>query len=124
MEKLLGTLKSRTTWTIAAMFVMNNLVDIKAILPAGWGSYLNLALAFAAIYFRANPIQTMGVPTMVATMVNMVPTENSRHVHHTHGDAQAAGCCGGTQPNCCTPKPSDDPSMIQWYDRQGGGWRG
>lgn len=60
VDKLLGTLKSRTNWTVVALFVINNAVDIKAVLPAGWMPYLNLVLTLGAIYFRMNAIQTMG----------------------------------------------------------------
>lgn len=94
MEKLLGTVKSRTTWTIVAMFVMNNLVDIKAILPAGWGSYLNLGLAFAAIYFRANPIQMMG---QANAMMAVLPVERGMEYGHPHSDN---GCCS-SDGKCC-----------------------
>ena len=59
MNKLIGAMKSRTVWTIVAMFVLNNMVDIKAVLPDGWMPYTNLAMALAAIYFRMNPIQPM-----------------------------------------------------------------
>ena len=65
MDKLVGALKSRTVWMVVAMFVLNNMVDIKAVLPNGWMPYTNLAMALAAIYFRMNPIQTM----------NTAPTE-------------------------------------------------
>ena len=58
-DKLLGALKSRTVWTVVAMFVLNNMVDIKAVLPNGWMPYTNLAMALAAIYFRMNLIQPM-----------------------------------------------------------------
>ena len=62
MDKLVGAIKSRTVWMVVAMFVLNNMVDIKAVLPNGWMPYTNLAMALAAIYFRMNPIQTMISP--------------------------------------------------------------
>ena len=58
-DKLMGAIKSRTVWAVVAMFVLNNMVDIKAVLPDGWMPYANLAMALAAIYFRMNPIQSM-----------------------------------------------------------------
>lgn len=59
MERFKALLKSKTAWTIALIFVTNNIEDVKAILPQDWMPYLNLLLAGAAMYFRVNPSQTV-----------------------------------------------------------------
>ncbi len=59
MDKLKALLKSRTAWVVVIMFIMNNMEDIKALLPQEWMPIFNLVLAGAAMYFRVNPSQTV-----------------------------------------------------------------
>lgn len=59
MDRLKALLKSKTVYTIAIIFVMNNVQDIKALLPEAWMPIFNLLLAGAAMYFRVNPSSTV-----------------------------------------------------------------
>lgn len=50
--------KSRTFWTIVAMFIIGGLNAIVPVLPAGMQTVLMGILGVAATYFHVNPTQT------------------------------------------------------------------
>jgi len=46
--------KSRTVWTIIALFIINGMTGIKSFIPAYWLPLVNGVLGILAIYFRAD----------------------------------------------------------------------
>lgn len=66
VTKAQNGLQSRTCWTILAFFILN-IEPIRTLFPTGWETYINIALAAAAMYFRLNPQEAtkMGVPLTV-----------------------------------------------------------
>jgi hypothetical protein len=60
MDTIKLTLKSRTTWTIVAMFVFGGVQNITQFLPADVASAVTGALSLAAVYFKINPSQNYG----------------------------------------------------------------
>jgi hypothetical protein len=63
MEKVLGLLKSRTVWTLVIMFLYNTVVSGNSTVPVPTdvSPWVNGIFTLVAIYFRINPVQTMGV---------------------------------------------------------------
>ena len=55
MEKLLNALKSRTTWTIIVLFIINGIDGIREQIPANLLPVIDGVLSMLAVYFRANP---------------------------------------------------------------------
>ena len=57
MERILKALKSRTTWTIVAMFVIGGVDAITQFIPAGLLTPIQGFLGVLAIYFKVTPSQ-------------------------------------------------------------------
>lgn len=55
MDKLSLLLRSRTAWTIVVMFLVGGVQAVDAFIPVGAKPLVEGALAFTALYFRANP---------------------------------------------------------------------
>lgn len=55
MNKISLALRSRTTWTIVVLFVINGVSGIRESIPPGWLEPLDALLSILAIYFRASP---------------------------------------------------------------------
>jgi hypothetical protein len=55
-------LKSRTVWTVVAMFVIGGLNAIIPVIPADLQTGLMAVLGIAAAYFHVNPSQTYNTP--------------------------------------------------------------
>jgi len=53
----LKALKSRTTWTIVAIFIFNGLESIVGFMPDFIVPAVNAVLSLLAIYFRIHPRQ-------------------------------------------------------------------
>lgn len=53
-EKILKALKSRTAWTIVAMFVVSGIDGVKDFIPSFYEPIVNAVLSLIAIYFRVN----------------------------------------------------------------------
>ena len=50
-------LKSRTAWTILAMFLVGGIEAVSGFIPAGWTPLVQGVLGIAALYFKASPSQ-------------------------------------------------------------------
>jgi len=50
-------LKSRTVWTIVAMFVIGGFEGVRDVIPAVYQVYLYGGLGLLATYFKLNPSQ-------------------------------------------------------------------
>lgn len=57
MKKISLALKSRTVWTILALFVLNGLPAVTELLPVTLLPIANLILTVLAMYFKVNPSQ-------------------------------------------------------------------
>jgi len=57
MKKLSLALKSRTTWTIVALFLFNGITAVSKFVPPNDLPIINGILGFLAIYFKVNPSQ-------------------------------------------------------------------
>lgn len=57
MNTIITALKSRTVWTIVAMFVIGGVNAVSALIPAGGLVYVQGVLGLLAIYFKLNPSQ-------------------------------------------------------------------
>lgn len=57
MKKIPLILKSRTTWTLVVLFVINGLNGIHDMIPAMWLAPIDSLLGVLAIYFHVNPRQ-------------------------------------------------------------------
>lgn len=55
LEKLKLGLKSRTVWTIVALFIINGITGVRDHLPGNWLPVVDGILSLAAMYFRINP---------------------------------------------------------------------
>jgi len=55
VAKILDAVSSRTAWTIVALFLVNNVDAITALIPAGHLTQFNLVVGLLGIYFRVNP---------------------------------------------------------------------
>lgn len=60
MQKIIQALKSRTVWTLVALFAVNGVAGIHALVPAVALPYLDGFLGIAAVYFKLYPSQTYG----------------------------------------------------------------
>lgn len=54
---MLKILKSRTVWTIIALFVVNGVAGITDMIPSAYLPYVNGFLGVMAVYFRISPKQ-------------------------------------------------------------------
>ncbi len=54
MQKISLALRSRTTWTIVVIFIINGVQGIREFIPPGLLTFVDLALSYAAVYFRVN----------------------------------------------------------------------
>ena len=59
MEKYLKVLKSRTVWSIVALFVISGVEGIREFINPSLLSVLNVLLPAMAVYFRINPKQEL-----------------------------------------------------------------
>jgi hypothetical protein len=57
MNTILKALKSRTVWTVVAMFVIGGVEAISSTIPASSMVYVQGVLSLVAIYFKLNPSQ-------------------------------------------------------------------
>ncbi len=57
MSKIQLALRSRTFWTIVAMFVINGLQGVHGSIPPSVVAVLDPILSVLAIYFHVNPSQ-------------------------------------------------------------------
>ena len=55
---LIKALKSRTVWTVVAMFITGGVGAITSLIPAGDMVYVQGVLGLLAVYFKLNPSQT------------------------------------------------------------------
>ncbi len=55
MQKILQVLKSRTFWTLVAMFIINGVAGVHDRLPTEWITTVDGILSIAAVYFHVNP---------------------------------------------------------------------
>lgn len=55
MDKVLLAVKSRTVWTIVAMFVIGGVGAVNQYIPVEARPLVEGALALLAMYFRVNP---------------------------------------------------------------------
>jgi len=55
MNKIKLALKSKTVWTIVALFIINGITGIDDYTPETFDNIVNPILSLAAIYFRLNP---------------------------------------------------------------------
>jgi len=55
MNKLSIALRSRTVWTIVALFVLNGFEGTRSLMPEGWLPVVDAFLGLLAAYFRVNP---------------------------------------------------------------------
>lgn len=53
-DKFIVALKSRTTWTIVILFLINGVSGIRELLPGNWLPIVDAVLSLAAVYFRVN----------------------------------------------------------------------
>lgn len=63
MNKILLGLKSRTVWTIIALFVINGFQGISSLVPPAALDTINAILGVVAIYFKINPSQNYNTST-------------------------------------------------------------
>lgn len=54
-DAFLKAIKSRTAWTIVALFVFSGLEGVRELVGADWARLVDLLLSVLAIYFRVNP---------------------------------------------------------------------
>lgn len=55
MQKIYMMFRSRTVWTIIAMFAIGGLNAVDAYVPTTAKPFIEALLGIAAIYFRVNP---------------------------------------------------------------------
>lgn len=60
MKTLSLALKSKTVWTIAALFVVGGIQNTTQVMPVDLAHAVNGVLALLAIYFKLNPSQDYG----------------------------------------------------------------
>jgi hypothetical protein len=58
MNTIVTMLKSRTVWTVVAMFVIGGIGAVHSLIPAGDVVYVQGVLGLLAVYFKLNPSQT------------------------------------------------------------------
>ena len=57
MDKLQLAVKSKTTWTIVAMFLIGGVNAVASFIPSDFQSVVMGALGLLAVYFKVNPSQ-------------------------------------------------------------------
>lgn len=57
MDKLIQLLKSRTVWTVVAMFVIGGTNAVTQFIPASFTPYIEGGLGLLAMYFHVSPSQ-------------------------------------------------------------------
>jgi len=57
MNTIKKLLKSRTTYTVVALAIVNTVPEIKELLPVSALPYANTVLSLATLYFKLNPSQ-------------------------------------------------------------------
>jgi len=57
MNKVGLALKSKTVWTIVAMFIIGGTNAVTQFIPSGWEPGVQGALGLLAIWFKVNPGQ-------------------------------------------------------------------
>lgn len=62
MVTLSTVFKSRTTWTVVAMFVIGGVQNVVPFMPASVSDTVQGVLALAAMYFHVNPSQVYNQP--------------------------------------------------------------
>lgn len=63
MDKVKLALKSRTTWSLVAMFLIGGINAVMGVIPAADVVYVQGTLALVAMYFHVNPSQNYVPPT-------------------------------------------------------------
>ncbi len=58
MENITKIAKSRTFWTVVAMFIIGGTNGVMGLIPTGSVIYVQGALSLLATYFHVNPSQT------------------------------------------------------------------
>lgn len=58
MQTLTLALKSRTVWTVVAMFLIGGVQAIQSSIPVGDVMYVQGFLGILAVYFKLNPSQS------------------------------------------------------------------
>lgn len=69
---MIKILKSRTIWTLAAMFVIGGLNALVPVVPAGLQTFIVFLLAVLASYFHINPTTTYNLPTDGSAIKNPI----------------------------------------------------
>jgi len=54
-HKLNLALRSRTVWTVIALFIINGVAGIRGYIPSDWLPLIDGILGLLAIYFRVTP---------------------------------------------------------------------
>lgn len=57
-NKIVLALKSRTVWTVVALFVINGVSAVKVFVPVAWLPVVDAVLGVATVYFHVNPSQS------------------------------------------------------------------
>lgn len=57
MNKIVLGLKSRTTWTVVAMFLIGGISAVQSLIPAQYVGLVEGGLGLLAMYFHVNPSQ-------------------------------------------------------------------
>jgi len=57
MEKFTQSLRSRTTWTVIAMFLINGFTAVQGEISPDLQIVVNAVLSAVAVYFKINPSQ-------------------------------------------------------------------
>lgn len=57
MKKIIQTLKSRTFWTLAVLFVVNGVAGVHDMIPALYLPFVDGILGILSVYFHINPSQ-------------------------------------------------------------------
>lgn len=60
METIKTLLKSRTVWTVFAMFIIGGFTSVQDSIPAEALPYVQGVLTMMAMYFKLNPSQRYG----------------------------------------------------------------
>lgn len=57
MQKIQQILKSRTVWTLVALFIVNGVSGIHDSIPVAFLPYVDGVLGLLSMYFHVNPSQ-------------------------------------------------------------------
>lgn len=60
MNTILMAIKSRTNWTLAIMWLVNNQAQVQSFIPSEYHWAINGVLILLAGYFHMNPQQSYG----------------------------------------------------------------